>query len=131
MYGHTDSRHSALPFVGEVDFAAERGAGIPARGQTLVDAAVAVERAGERGLDALRVEVGGEAEVGIADHVAARVRTQAQAAVGRGDGHVALPGVTHRTQPAVDRDLAAQHPWPAVAALATGRASGSGQVGRL
>src|SRR3546814_3079512 len=61
---------------GEVDFAAERGAGIPARGQTRVDAAVAVERAGERGLDALRVEVGGEAEVGIADHVAARVRTQ-------------------------------------------------------
>src|SRR3546814_18901369 len=91
-----------------------RGAGIPARGQTRVDAAVAVERAGERGLDALRVEVGGEAEVGIADHVAARVRTQAQAAVGRGDGHVALPGVAHRTQPAVDRDLAAQHPWPAV-----------------
>src|SRR3546814_8349462 len=87
------------------DFAAERGAGIPARGQTRVDAAVAVERAGERGLDALRVEVGGEAEVGIADHVAARVRTQAQAAVGRGDGHVALPGVAHRTQPAVDRDL--------------------------
>src|SRR3546814_13259190 len=77
-------------------------------------AAGAVERAGERGLDALRVEVGGEAEVGIADHVAARVRTQAQAAVGRGDGHVALPGVAHRTQPAVDRDLAAQHPWPAV-----------------
>src|SRR3546814_4777565 len=32
---------------GEVDFAAERGAGIPARGQTRVDAAVAVERSEE------------------------------------------------------------------------------------
>src|SRR3546814_17682705 len=41
------------PVGGEVDFAAERGAGIPARGQTRVDAAVAVERAGERGPDGL------------------------------------------------------------------------------